>query len=409
MNARRSHRVPIVAHLVHTWLPASETFIHGQVAGLRRYQPLVLSRYSANLAQFPCGDLLARDRLRGLARWRERVAGRLRRYPDCFLRRVRRDNVVLLHAHFGHYAWEHLPLVRASGLPLVSSFYSFDSSAKPRQPGWPERFRELFAAGTVFLAISEDMKRDLIDLGCPADKIRVNRLGIDLQRFAWRRPPPRREGEPFRILSVARFVEKKGLVDLVEALALVRQVHPEAVLDLIGDGPEHERIEAAIARCGLGAAVRLRGYLPYGELALHYAAAHLFALPSRLASNGDKDDLSMVTLEALATGLPVLTTRHAGIAERLQDGVHALLAPESAPVELARRIVQMVRGGAALSARLSRAGRQRVEEDFDVRVQVRRIEAIYEGALAGGRSRSRSRQRTQAPGSVRTGGGTPAG
>lgn len=366
--------MPTVAHYVHTWLAHSETFIFQQARFARDFQPLILARYAQHLETYGGFEMVLRDGGGPLEWLRDRLAPP--GVSACFRRALRQRPAALIHGHFGHHAWTALPLRRATGLPLVTSFYSRDSSALPRDPIWRDRYAELFAEGQRFLAISDDMRRDLIALGCPEARIAVNRLGTDLALFPFQPPPPRPTGAPLRLLFVGRFTEKKGVLELLEAVARAVRTRPMA-LDLIGYGELQDQVEERRSRLGLAEAVGLLGHVPYAELPAQYRAHDFLVLPSRQAASGDKDDLSMVVLEAMATGLPVIYTDHAGCVECFRDGEHLLVARAADTDSLSDQLARAAALPGPEAAAMAERARAQVEEVFDVRRQMERQEAIY--------------------------------
>jgi colanic acid/amylovoran biosynthesis glycosyltransferase len=213
-------------------------------------------------------------------------------------------------------------------------------SSFPRRWGGLSRhlLRGLFRDGDLMLVLSEDMGRDLVELGCPKAKVKVQHLGIDVSSFAFRSPRAAATGEPAKFVAVGRMVEKKGFVPLIEAFARAHREQPMR-LTIAGDGPQRAQIDELVDRHGLADAVELLGPRPHAEISRVMAAADLFVLPSVTAAEGDKEGTPTVLMEAMATGLPVVSTHHAGIPEVVHDGEHGLLVPERDIDALARALV----------------------------------------------------------------------
>ena len=169
------------------------------------------------------------------------------------------------------------------------------------------------------------------------------------------------------ILSVGRFVEKKGFDQLIEACALLKQGGVRFGCLIVGErGSAYESMRALIEARGLGDSVRLRSAVTQDELRDIYRAARIFALPCQVMQDGDRDGFPNVLAEAMAMGVPVVSTCISGIPEMIDDGVHGLLVePRDAPAlaDALRRVLT----DAELHTRLARAGRQRICERFDSR------------------------------------------
>jgi colanic acid/amylovoran biosynthesis glycosyltransferase len=122
---------------------------------------------------------------------------------------LRRHRARLLHAHFGYTGWQALPLQRATGLPLVTSFYGEDASRLAGEPAWRERYAELFARGARFLAEGPCMRQRLVALGCPPEKVVIQPIAIPVARYPFRERR-RQPGRPVRLFFCASWREKKA-------------------------------------------------------------------------------------------------------------------------------------------------------------------------------------------------------
>src|SRR5690606_15539308 len=167
------------------------------------------------------------------------------------------------------------------------------------------------------------------------------------------------------IVAVGRLVEKKGFADLVDAVALLAADGLEVRCDIIGDGAEREALARRIAERGVGDRVRLLGPLPQHQVVAHVAGAAAFAAPCVVASDGNRDGLPTVLLEAMALGTPIVSTDVTGIPEVLDDERTGLAVAQHDPHSLAAALARLV-DDAPLRCRLAEAARARIEEDFDV-------------------------------------------
>jgi glycosyltransferase involved in cell wall biosynthesis len=142
--------------------------------------------------------------------------------------------------------------------------------------------------------------------------------------------------------------------------------------EIVGDGPLRASLATRIAELQLGSQVRLTGALVHDAVIDRYRQATVFALPCVTGADGDRDGIPNVILEAMAMGLPVVSTRHSGIPEAVQDGRSGLLVPTGDPQALADAIAHLIEDQ-VLRDRLGRRGRQRVKEDFDVTTNARAL------------------------------------
>jgi colanic acid/amylovoran biosynthesis glycosyltransferase len=246
---------------------------------------------------------------------------------------------------------------------LVTVFHGYDMSRYLRDEG-EAVYNRLFAEGDLFLPVTEYWRRRLVELGCPADRTLVHRMGVELGDFNFveRRIP---DTGPLQLLSVARLTEKKGLEYGIRAVASLVAAIPGIRYDIAGSGPLQPELERLIAELGVHQHVQLLGPLPRPEVARRMANAHILLAPSVTARDGNQEGLPVVLMEALATGLPAISTRHTGIPELIEHGVTGMLADERNVEQLAEAIRQLYENP-SLHARIMAAGRRRVEAEHDI-------------------------------------------
>jgi colanic acid/amylovoran biosynthesis glycosyltransferase len=207
------------------------------------------------------------------------------------------------------------------------------------------------------LPISEHWRRRLLELGCPPEKVRVFRMGVALDTFEFR--PRRAEGAPVSLLSVGRLVEKKGFEFGLRAFAGALHAHPGLRYDIAGDGPLREPLERLARELGLAERVRFHGRLLRSEVEQLRRRANILLAPSVTDGEGDQEGIPVVIMEAMASGIPVISTRHSGIPELVVDGETGLLAPERDAPALVAALDRLL-AESELSERLARAARERV-------------------------------------------------
>ncbi len=253
---------------------------------------------------------------------------------------------------------------RLSGLP-----YSFTAHAKDifHQDVQPGALRGKIGAARFAVTVSDFNRGYLMDVlaGQPGD---VRRLynGIDLGYFT---PDLWAERETDLILSVGRLVEKKGFDDLIRACALLRGWGVSFRCEIIGKGEARDTLQSLIDGLELGDLVTLVGPKSQDKVLEAYRRASLFALPCVIASDGNRDGLPTVLLEAMATGLPAVSTNLVGVPEIIDHGVDGLLVAPGDHVALATALARLLHDQ-ELRQRMSEAGQRKVAERFDVRSNV---------------------------------------
>jgi glycosyltransferase involved in cell wall biosynthesis len=211
--------------------------------------------------------------------------------------------------------------------------------------------------------------------------VRLVHHGVELDRFV---PVPRGEDRaPVEIVSVGRLVEKKGFADLLQACRRLKQV-PVAErapfrLRVYGDGPLRAELTALRDRLELRPEVEFAGERDRDDVLRAFQSADVFALTPYVPADGDRDGVPNVIVEAMACGLPVVTTDAGGIAEVVRHGVTGLVAAPRDVAAIARHLAALVTDAPRRRA-LGDAGRRTVEERFDVRSAAQELSLLFAGA-----------------------------
>ena len=374
--------VDAIGHVVRDYLPRSATFIYTVLRFQRSFRPVVLARRTMNLSEFPLDEVHHLTALESAPRRiRRRATAYAARYRTTYSHRIaeraREEGCLALHAHFGWSGVAAIPAAVRTGLPLVTTFYGLDVSDPQRARGRRNPLDRLFADGTLFVCEGSRMGRHLVANGCPPDRVRVVRIGIDLGRWPYR-PPARTR--PLVVLQVSRFVEKKGIDLSLRAFAAARPRLGPSELWLIGDGRLRGDIEKLAERLGIAGSVRFLGMVSYTEYLEAIRRAHVCIQPSRTARDGDTEGgAPTVLLEMQAAGIPVVATRHADIPEVVADP-HPL-AEEEDVAGLADALVTVAETSEDDWLARSRRGRALVERQHDAVTLASAIEDLYREAI----------------------------
>jgi len=283
----------------------------------------------------------------------------------------------IVHCHFGPNGLRGVMLREIGALQakLITSFYGYDVSLSAPHSR-PHSYARLFAKGDLFLAISDTMRRRLVELGCPEDKILVHRLGVDVKKFnVTLHAPP--DGS-MNIVTIARLVHKKGIEHGIRAVARLVQTGLQVKYTIVGDGPLRDDLEQLIQQLGLNKVVEMSGWRRRPEIADLLAKAHILLAPSITADDGDQEGTPVVLMEALAAGLPVVSTQHSGIPEVVEDGVTGFVVPERDVTGLAEKLRYLAEHPHEWS-RMGQAGRVAVKRLFDIEKLNDRLVEIYNG------------------------------
>lgn len=269
----------------------------------------------------------------------------------------------IVQCHFGPLGSMAAMLKSKGALncPISTVFHGYDITKSKDISRWKD-YRQLLSSGDAFIGISDLWCRRLLDLGAPVRKIHAVKLGIDTEAFEYRdRTTP--NGEPFRITSVGRMTEKKGHEYTIRALGVLKKHSPDfnVRLDIIGDGPLLADMQQLIDQKGLTDIVTLHGAQARESVMELLGKSNAFALHSVTAADGDKEGIPVSIMEAMAMGLPVLSTIHSGIPELVKAEETGLLAHERDYIAIAENIADLATHPVR-AFEMGRKGRERVCE-----------------------------------------------
>jgi colanic acid/amylovoran biosynthesis glycosyltransferase len=286
----------------------------------------------------------------------------------------------ILHCQFGPIG-EFGLLLRDTGVfhgKIVTSFRGFDVSSYLKEQG-ENIYEDLFRRGDLFLCVSEQIRTNLIRLGCDREKIIVHRSGIDPKKFNVIARESNKFGKT-TILTIARLVEKKGLEYGIEAIAKIVKKYPDVEYKIAGDGPLRDKLRLLIAKLNVGDKIELLGWRSQDQIAQLLKKSDVLLAPSLTSSKGDQEGIPGVIMEAFATGLPVVSTDHAGIPELVQHGASGFLVAEKNVDALVEKLAILIQEP-QLRYSMGRTGRNFVEEHYNIETLNDRLVEVYQQLL----------------------------
>ena len=370
-------------------VPRSEAhFLRRLYIGFERLNPVWVGRHRGD----GIGDLgveplfLGRGGIVGaLDRGLFKHTGKLPPVPD-----LRALNPCLVNAHFGRGGALALPIARELGLPLVVTFHGGDATKNKhyRRGLLPTIYQQRLAAlqreAALIICVSDFIRDRLLARGFPTEKLLVHRYGVEVEDAE---PAERPDAPRPYLLFAGRFVEKKGIGFLIEAVRRLESEGKDVQLMLVGDGPIAGELKRAAA--GLRN-VEFPGWLANRELRRWMRGALAVCVPSVETAEGDAEGLPNVVLEAMVSGAPVVATHHAGIGEAVEEGRTGLLVPSGDAVALAAALRRLIDGPDTARA-MGREARRVALEKFDAVAQSRRLESILLDVIASGAKQSRAK------------------
>lgn len=364
--------------------------VYRQVAGPKRVKIHAFAFKRENSDRFPYSlvHLLDRSKLRWARRiWQKQIlhSPQLALPSECssFSKLVRANDISLLHIYFGNNGVFWLPLFRKRAIPIIVSFHGADVAVGFNTPSGQRRLKQVFEAADLLLARSHSIRQSMITGGCSPDKIRIQRTGIPGSDFGYRPRGFPNEGR-FQFLQACRLIEKKGVEVTLKAYAKFFERWPNSNLVIAGDGPLRKPLEQLAQQLGIGGRVAFTGFLTKEQLLKVYYESHVFIHPSETTSTGDNEGIPNSLLEAMATGMCSIATRHGGIPEAIEHLRNGVLVDER-DEEGVYHWMNELAGNSALAADLGRKAAETISREFDLEIQIQRLESTYLELIRSGR------------------------
>lgn len=376
---KNSSRKPIVAHYVSKYLVLTENWIFRILINHINFYPIQLTRKKENLHLFPFKEIYALEDLGKVRFLLEILIFRIIGYFHYFKNVCVEKQVKILHVHFGYHGIKLHGLKRSLGIPMVCSFYGDDAFSYPTRPGgYREKYKVLFTHADKVLVLGPYMKNELKALGCPESKLMIHHLGVDVEKIEFKQRQFKRD-EPIRFMTSSSFLEKKGIEIAIRALSALKERY-DFRLELVGDGPLRPLLEEEVEKGGIKDRVIFHGYQPYEFVIENCYKCQVFIQASRTGKMNNKEGTPMAIVDAMATGMPVVSTWHSDIPEIVHDGVVGYLAREN-DVESLKTCFESFFEKPEKIADFSLAARSHIEKEFNSRILNERLEALYNDLL----------------------------
>lgn len=290
--------------------------------------------------------------------------------------------VDVLHCHFGSNGILGAQLKRLGFCKkLVVTFHGLDVSKTILKKNNGKVYRDLYSQADAILPISALWRNALVASGAPEDKTQVHHLGVYPSDPA--RPASTANRNCFQIVTIARFTEKKGLPYALNAVKRLIEAQPslDVRYHLIGSGVLWSKIQNLISDLDLGNNVILHGALPHEKTRSLLSQSDVFLLPSHTASNGDQEGIPVSLMEAMASGVPVISTVHSGIPELVESGRSGLLVAEKDAQTLSEALIELA-ADPGLRERLACEARRTIQENFNASTQNAGLVNLYQKLLS---------------------------
>ncbi len=363
------------AHYISKYLPLTENWIYRTLINHYSFKPILLSRKKENLELFRIPNHHSLDDFHSVRQYLEILYFKLSGYFNFFKKICQENDVEILHVHFGYHGVKLIGLKNKLKVPMICSFYGDDAFAHRHV----EKYGSLFREADKILVLGAYMKAQLIQLGCPENKLLIHHLGIDSDKIVFKQRTFQ-AGKSIRFLIASSFLKKKGIDLAIKALSKFKNNY-DFFLDIIGDGPLKDEILREIEMCGIKDRVNLHGYKPYEYFINLAYECDVFIQASRTTEENNKEGTPMAIVDAMATGMAVISTKHSDIPEIVINGKTGYLAEEN-DLNSLEKSIQKLFDDLAKVEMFSRNGREWIEKEFDAKKQTMKLEEYYKQLIS---------------------------
>lgn len=313
---------------------------------------------------------------RPLKKWYHLTQYRLRAYQ--FKRYLRSHKVDVVLAEYGHTGASITDACEQASVPMVVHFHGYDAYKYSHLAVFQSRYQKMFAQARAVIAVSRDMETHLISLGASSYKVHYNPYGVDPDMFQITNPAA---NEPL-FVAVGRFVEKKAPYLTLLAFQKVVDVVPKARLIMIGEGELHDICKHIVCSLNLEQRVTFAGVLSHADVARVMRQARAFVQHSLRPASGDSEGTPVAILEAGMTGLPVISTCHAGIKDVVQHGKTGFLVDEGDVNGMSQSMIELARN-ASLAAKMGEQAHVHIRNNFSLDKSIANLSLLLERACEG--------------------------
>lgn len=317
----------------------SETFIHNHIKYLNPVATLTdgwlpyLDNNSKTIFHFPFSFNVLRGALK---KYLPNIYYKI--YQHNFKRYLIENKIEIVLAEYGITASNMVDVCVELNIPLVAHYHGFDAYEYKTIDQYKSAYLNLSKKATKIIVVSEDMKNELIKLGMDATKMINHPYGVDVEKFKQTQPAKNKN----IIISVGRFTGKKAPDLVIKSFALVIKEVPDAELWMVGSGEKFEECKSLIQELALQEKVKLWGVKSPDEISALLSQAKVFVQHSLRPANGDSEGTPNTVLEASSTGLPIVSTLHAGIKEAVIHNKTGYLVKEGDYVQMSKHLIELL-------------------------------------------------------------------
>lgn len=285
---------------------------------------------------------------------------------------LRKQKPDVLLAQFGTVGINCLKPCQETDTPMVVHFHGFDASGLLEDKAYVERLQLMFKGAAHHVVVNNKMFEDLVQLGCPQDKLSVIPCGVPVEEFSSK---IKENLDSFNFLAVGRLIPKKSPFDLVKAFELCADSCEKVLLKIIGGGILERKLHSYISTSRHSKRIVLMGSQPIDVVRKEMSEANVFVQHSVTADNGDTEGWPVAVAEAMASGLPVISTKHPGIVDQVVHGVTGFLVDEFDVVAMGKYMLELV-NNPLKSRKLGMNGKIYISKNGDFKSKIKALEIV---------------------------------
>ena len=290
---------------------------------------------------------------------------------------LQEKKIELIHCHYGPSGLAMLDLAKKFSIPLLVTFHGYDASFLLRDEEYKRRLSSLFDYAYC-IVVSKEMERALKRVGMISGRHKLIPCGVKVDSIKRKERGSTIKDEILTVLHSGRLTEKKGVGDLLKVIEELKTISNASFqFKIIGGGDELPNLRKFVEENKMENYVSFLGPIPHKEVLQNMLKADLFVLNSRIAKNGDSEGLPVSILEAMATGLPVVSTIHAGIPEAISHDYNGLLVPEKDNEKLKENILLLLKSPEKREL-LGVNARKTVENNYSHKKNIEQILNFYQ-------------------------------
>ncbi|MFC1653874.1 glycosyltransferase [Patescibacteria group bacterium] len=374
-----------VAHFTFDFLRLSESWIYNQIIHQKMFSSVVLCRNRYNEKEFPIKPAheypkWGNDKKQTLHKKFSSLSQRLtnKAFPheeNYYIDKINISNAKIIHAHYGPSGVFASKIKEKTGKPLVVTFYGSDIFKLTKQKYWQSKYKKLFKVADAFIVRSKRMQKKLNQLGCVNEKIHIINLGVDTKEIKYKK---RAISKPSSFLIASRLEPIKGVIFAIKGFEKAQKTHRDIQLTIFGEGSEKQKIINYIQKQKIKN-ISLKSFISPSKLIKESYNYDIF-LHTSISQKGVEEANPLAIIERMASGMPIIATKHGGISESVYDGKNGFLVDENDNNLLLEKIIELIEDREK-RIQFGVTSRKIVEKKFNISKKTSSREALYQSLM----------------------------